>query len=639
MPKTFIRELKVLKNPQHIVPVETATNEPVQKDTSKSEVPVESVGNDSTGPAQVDESQDQVPKDEVSASNLEDTISPDQVTPVFESIYDGTIIPQEIDEIEPVSPSVSIQAPQDSAKVEEDVQLNLYPNILSSTIDTLSNIFASDDESEGESEENAESVELASSEKTQTEESTEKTPEIVEELDESSHVPGEESEQLSTNADPEDKTAVEETIPEEKVEETVSEAKAEETATEVKVDEIVQDEKVNEPNPELEVNEIVSEIENDEAVVESQSETTVYPELQELYGKAEVDGEEIKNEDTKDTEETDEHEHEESSKEQALEEEKSTSDEKIEVAPPKEESVYQQPSLKDTTEVKENVDVDLKTEPVENKSISDEAPASVETTTDETFNIAAEVENVIKKAADNVPNEKSVHVTQNILEAEKEITESLPVQEAIPSDQKNVVNSNAFDTENNTNTLVSSPEILVDKQVNEVKDILINSATVEESIIPEVPLKQETKEESVTPSSESFIPQLPLYQPNILSNDSISSHPTLKTGENLTVPHTLAEESKQVENQSVSESQQQVDTNLDSNNNIVVDTSKPVYLQNDSSAENTDSNFLPVDSSRKNVVDIPSTPSFGEFLGNRNLLNAGKGFQYDDRTLFLKFIH
>ena len=88
------------------------------------------------------------------------------------------------------------------------------------------------------------------------------------------------------------------------------------------------------------------------------------------------------------------------------------------------------------------------------------------------------------------------------------------------------------------------------------------------------------------------------------------------------------EESKSLDNSLNIHNHLEVHDNVE-NINVVSDSSQttsiPTYLHNDSATENTESNLQLGDSSHEHVANIPSTSRFGEFLGNRNLLNTEKG--------------
>ncbi|XP_058806290.1 transport and Golgi organization protein 1 isoform X3 [Phymastichus coffea] len=640
--KKFIREYKIfMKDLKHTVPVETATDETVEKNIPKSESTTVSNGDDVTSPVQMDESKVQVLKDEPSESDGQDTISPEHVTPTFESIYDGTILPQEIDEVEPVSPSYSVPTALDSSKVEENVQLELQPNILSSTFSAFSNLFSGDDESGYESEEDEEGVNLVTSEKIQTKETTTKTPGIIKEPDKSSSVlkqtPEEvfKNEELIKNIEIVSKVnvsekKVEKLVPEVKIEESIQEVKTEDTvleqqtkelSQEVKIEATVQEIKTIKTTEEIISDETVPEAKIDEVIIGSLSNSSVHLELEKLYKEKEVAKDPIEN-DKKEVSEKQVIQEEKAFMPADVNEEKVTNVKQIEKSQVKKDSPIHIPNSEVVVELKENVNVGIRTKEVE------ETPIITNTNIEKPFQIIME-DGVggIEENVDNVPNEKTINVSQNTLHVEQKIVESLSTAEA-SNGQKQIVDNNAFSTENNTSPTVSSQDTILNKQADGANDAFANSATSEESIIIEVPSNQDVKLESVKPSSESFVPLEPFYQANISSNDVISSKQLLKISKNLSAPHTFVEELKPIETEWTVENQQQINkivVDSNNNNNIVVDTgytaTKPTYIQNESTVEIVDSS---IDSNRENIVDIPSTSSFGEFLGNRNLLNAGK---------------
>ncbi|XP_014209894.1 transport and Golgi organization protein 1 isoform X2 [Copidosoma floridanum] len=204
-PSKFIRETRILKrNLNFTVPTENGLK--------AAERPVDETQESNTNTVDV---QAQVQTDAYNKS--EDTIDPQEISPSYVSIYDGTVIPQDIKEVTPSQPSYSTQTLQDHIKSEEEVQLNVYPNILSSTFSAISDILRGSKDSS-----NDVGAEVASSESSISEQTTEETP-TIENLDESSIISEEES-NLPESVLPEsqfENVTVEELVIEPKVSENV----------------------------------------------------------------------------------------------------------------------------------------------------------------------------------------------------------------------------------------------------------------------------------------------------------------------------------------------------------------------------------------------------------------------------------
>ena len=516
--------------------------------------------NDNTpSTVQEDHNKVKIPEDEI--KKLQESIVPHQVSPSYDSIYDGTILPLENDDIEPPSPSYSTQTLQNSAKVDEDVKLDVYPNsnILSNAYNAITGILGS---SGGENSEE-EDVDVASSQESESEETTEKTPEL-QKTDESS-LSSEENAGFES-----DKVTPETNVAEEAVEETVA-SEVNKTADINEIDlvepvlstdnEIVNSDKIDSsPSSEPNINVVTQSIDS----VESPQ-----IEKQEVLDKKE---------------------------EQVAEILIQNATQEINVADKyaKNEEILESSNTIDAAEAK--VDIN-------------ESSSFVDTTSSESSN-----QGVVEEI-----NSKSEDLQNN----------TVPKQEVAVTNTDNLISTK------NISETTSTEEKVLDKSEFNLKVTSNNFADVKDSITPEVPLKQEVKEESATKPNESFVSQEQSVQLNLPENKSTPINDD-RFNDNLTAPNNVfIEESKLVDSSLNSEKQHEINDNIaESNSNVVIDgsysTNLPTYLQNDSTIESTESNFQSAESSHEHIVDIPSTPSFGEFLGNRNLLNAGKGFQYDD---------
>ncbi|XP_031780411.1 transport and Golgi organization protein 1 isoform X4 [Nasonia vitripennis] len=507
-PKSFIRENKVYHK-REALKYEVPTEENIG--AGKAENLPESISSAVSGVTQKEQKPTDVPVDPLN-KNIQNTIAPHQVSPSYDSVYDGTVLPQEISAAEPPSPSYSTQTLQDHVKTEEQVRLNVYPNpnIITSTLNALAGILNSDEDFSKEA-----SPEVDSSEKVTSEEVTEKTPEIKK-ADESSPS-SEEDGVVPEDAAPKDASS--EDVSPETASEEVTESKSlqpdlEETAPLAGV-EVTENSSTNETESvEKETNqqEKVSEVHEQNIVPEATSEEKV---------------------------------------------EKAVDEEKPVTPTPTESSAEELPSPEVSTNEISKTEVSEEVQPI--------APEDLQN--------------------DTVPKQE----------------EALP----IPSSSDSLVI-------NDTNASEATPaaeQAIVDKQeVEEANDT--SASKVDDFVFPEVPSKQQ---EPVQSADQPF---LLTVQPDVVP-ESVS-----EIVENVTAPNVFVEEANLLD-----------DVQRKLNDNVVQASSEtivggvPTYHHNDSAV---DSSKEPVDSSHEHVVDIPATPSFGEFLGNRNLLNAGKGFQYDD---------
>lgn len=126
----FIKETKILKKKEdlkYIVPTEINLNVANYESNKAQEFEKRTVENQDWETAVV-------------TNKSDETLQPQEVTPSSVSYYDGTAIPLEIEEATPPQPSYSTQTIQE--KSEDEVKLNLYPNLLSSTLSVLSDMLS-----------------------------------------------------------------------------------------------------------------------------------------------------------------------------------------------------------------------------------------------------------------------------------------------------------------------------------------------------------------------------------------------------------------------------------------------------------------------------------------------------------------
>lgn len=514
-------------------------NKNVNRTDKKSEEPIES------SPNTVQENQQDAKQPE-SSGNYQETIDPHQVSPSYESMYDGTVLPPEHEDLEPPKPSYSTQTLQDSAKTDEPVQLNVYPNILQSTFSALSGILSGSDDDFREAEEDDEEEEektkdVDSSDETAKEEVAEKTPEI-EKPDESSPDNSEE-----VNA-PEDAS----------LENKTKEAEG------------------NLLQPED--NGVVSDV-----VSESPETDSSRADISETPSESDVTGQD-----------------------QVMESTDQLTDSPLEV------------NAVDTDEkVEHNVESSNAIDPVKTESTEDEVSPA--------------------------PDESNAKIPKTDPANEANPTSEEPQNDNVPKPAETV--SVATDTAAVENNAVPAAPVedtvaVADNKID-ANDTSVNFSSVEDTITPEVPLKQEVEKESATPPPrEPFVPNEESPQTNITAIESTPiADDNPEIGQNSTEPSVIVEETQVIDNSSskLEKPLESNDTVVDNNNNAINDSSYTppdvlTYPHNDSVVESPESSFQSAESARESIVDIPSTSSFGEFLGNRNLLNAGKGFQYDDCT-------
>lgn len=607
-PMKFIRETKVLRSKlDHLVSTEEFYTENTTANITPDEVkkPVDNYSDNVNNLVQ-NESHETLAENKPSIS-ADETINPHQISPSYESIYDETVIPQDI---EPPPPSYSTQTLQEPVQEEEPVQLEVVPNLLSSTFSAISDIWNGADEDEDEEDEE-ENDEISSSEHSVKEEVTEKTPEIIKANEEEiipkklvSELENEEkpllkSEDLSRESD-------KKLAPESEVQNVPSN---EEPVLVTKVSELRDEEKPT-LEPEVSESEVPISVGDEKATLEPEDL------LLEINKQPVIESTTVS---------------------QVEKDEKlvqlSENDDAI-------EKVLSEPELKETASDNKT---DIPKVTYENKI---EQNGDVKTTVlSEDSSVESNINEKIGNILDDTSSTETTYVDNNIglssatgneesLEVDQLQNEKLTTKDvqndSVPNNHDTTLVDNSVEKDSFINAPVE--EAILDKP--EIVDTFVKSKNIEESINPEVPLENKVEGKSPESSIKNFLSHQESFQPTISENDSV---PILDKTD-ISSEINESDTNKLVDDSLTFHKQIVVNNVTESSKNVIDRTSIPSYLQNDSAIESADNGFQPADSSQEHIVDIPSTPSFGEFLGNRNLLNAGKDFQYDGRYFLTLFI-
>ncbi|XP_011501053.1 PREDICTED: transport and Golgi organization protein 1 [Ceratosolen solmsi marchali] len=587
-PSKFIREYQILHTKlEYTVPTKGLDKERVDNIYDTENLDKDNLANFFSSEQQ-DHNNIVLPK-YVSTNNLEENIVPHPVSPSYESVYDGTILPHEHVKEELPPPTYSTKILENNIKIDKEVRLNVYPNLISSTFPILSDIF-SNINSEDKSTEDSENESIENSNEKDNDDASLKEM-ILENVktDESSLNSEKESNILSENLVIEDNIhriynnkVVFQQLIENDNNHTDSLIQLEDSETNIKSE-------INEIHN-IE-NEAISNLKNE---IESSEHETIANKV-EISDKATFDKE------SKFSEKNTSKKENQISKENTLKLKSKISEEDIS----KEKS--------QVTEV-----INLKEEETTAKSKN-------------TGKVESEIINITEKIIEihldeinsgnfinnngNVQQTSSQQVNNNdssIIEEINTIIEDF--QNIVPKQNEVDIIDNLISTDYYTNDIVNEKMLLNEQKV-------LNETFVPESVnltISEVPLKNN---ESVMVSVElSLLSEKP-FNRNLSKNEIIDNN-NVEIGINLTVNNLFVE--SDLSNSSGNlEKQLEVNDNIIGNNNYIVN--EPANLDNNSPVENAKYSLQFVDSNHK-YVDVPSTSSFGEFLGNRNLLNAKKDF-------------
>jgi hypothetical protein len=634
-------------------------------------------------------------------NNVEEDIVPHPVSPSYESVYDGTILPFENDNEVPPPSIYSTKIIQNDINMDEQVQLNVYPNLISSTFPVLSDIFSSTnsdvEDSEKEDIEDSGKEDVKDSEKEDIEDSEKEDIEdsekediedsVKEDIEDSEKKDIEDSEKENVEdsgkkgfEDSDIKDIEDSDIKDiENSEEEDIEDSEKENAVDITFDkQILEIEKADESSlnskeklsvlsEDLILDDNIEGISDDKFLIQTVIETdnnnktdaltksedteinylSVISENDNTEDKIKIsEKDNIRNE-TKFSEQDNLLNEIEASEKNSLEEQskfssKKTLEEESETSnnyfSKIENNISEIGISKEESKISEENNIIERSKDIEESEIYEKDSVikiakqfeskEINITEEKLKNNIEEIHsyNSVNNVEDVIQSSSSEHVStdsSSIMEKTKSVYENLQ-NDIVPKPNEIGIIDNSVSTENYTSAVAYEKMLLDDQKV--LNNTSVNSVSIINSTISEVPLKNDN-EESVTVSIELSLSSDKPFHQNVFENE-IENKDNVEADVNLTINDVFVE-SDSLNNLLNLEKQLKINDNIiDSNNNVVnnYDINEPIDLHNNSDVDNGKSSFQIVDSSYKHVVNIPSTSSFGEFLGNRNLLNAKKGF-------------
>ncbi|KAJ8672706.1 hypothetical protein QAD02_003966 [Eretmocerus hayati] len=621
-PSTFIREYKIYHKKddlKYTVPTEDTSREKVLNVTQEPKATTQSSDPTVSGNVQTDQVQAKLQEDAISKEAQAEKFDPHQVSPSYESIYDGTVIPLENENGKPTiqSYSTKILADEESiaAKLGKDEELMS----LNSSSDNLSEeevvappagetvTLPSTDDSIDLLNESAESqgnkdVESSYSSEIPVEDTGSKEevqldmyPSILSSTFSALSGMlgnGEESSEDSIEVDSSEKSVDEETT-----EETPVINKPEESSPEINLDQITDKIGIEDELKKVE-NEFVEEAENKKLDETPQSETDQIFMNEKIPDDLDAQIDKIINE---------------------INELSSTQDENLDQNHlHKDKGIVDPNSQNETINNSHDALKSANAEPVEATTNPDESLTPI-TENGGSYSEVSKPKGIeTSSSSENLEVQSSIDTDQLSLQDPKA---NSTVIDTIVGDNPATLEVSLKEQDNEESAPVLS-ETLLSKAKNFAPTDSVPIESVENNHDSSLTLEERDILESTTIYSETFLSEKkePTSTDDAPTNDTRNNHDSsFPKVETISTPDGQTETGKdtQINNDM-----------LDSNNNIIdtstLDNTKSP-LQNDSTSEHVVSDSHLEKTIQEQVLDVPDTLSIGEFLNNRNLLNAEEG--------------